>query len=112
MLCCSYLSIGSLHVAVFEIFYLEISQKNGIIIIVKGVQNEQIREKELRGKGRQDGRKLNIVVANKREGGEKGELYLRVNIFSTKALIGGTIFTSPTGDGTAILRGHPSHPKV
>jgi len=27
-------------------------------------------------------------------------------------LIGDTIFTSPTGDGTAILRGHPSHAKV
>ena len=28
-------------------------------------------------------------------------LYLSVNEFSTKALIGDTIFTSPTGDGTA-----------
>ena len=27
-------------------------------------------------------------------------------------LIGDTIFTSPTGDGTNILRGHPSHVKV
>ena len=27
-------------------------------------------------------------------------------------LIGDTIFTSPNGDGTAILRGHPSHAKV
>ena len=26
--------------------------------------------------------------------------------------IGDTIFTSPTGDGTSILRGHPSHAKV
>ena len=32
--------------------------------------------------------------------------------FSTKVLIGDTILTSPTGDGTAILRGHPSHAKV
>ena len=37
---------------------------------------------------------------------------LSVNAFSTKALIGETIFTSPTGDETAILRGHPSHAKV
>ena len=38
--------------------------------------------------------------------------YLSLNVFSTKVLIGDTIFTSPTGDGTAILRGHPSHAKV
>ena len=49
----------------------------------------------MKGKGRQDGGKLNIVVANKREGGEKRELYLCVNVFSTKALTGDTIFTSP-----------------
>ena len=36
-----------------------------------------------------------------------------VNVFSPKVLIiGDTIFTSPTGHGTAILRGHPSHAKV
>ena len=35
--------------------------------------------------------------------------YLSVNVFSTKVPIGDTVFTSPTGDGTAILRGHPSH---
>ena len=29
-------------------------------------------------------------------------LILNVNVFSTKALIGDTIFTSPIGDGTAI----------
>ena len=29
-----------------------------------------------------------------------------------KLLIGDTIFTSPTGDGAAILRGHQSHAKV
>ena len=40
LLCCSNLSIGSLHVTVFKIFYLKISPKNGIIIIVKGVKNE------------------------------------------------------------------------
>ena len=38
--------------------------------------------------------------------------YLSVNVFSTKVLIGDTIFTSLSGDGTAILRGHPSHAKV
>ena len=38
--------------------------------------------------------------------------YLSVNVFSTKVLIGDTIFTSPNGDGAAILRGHPSHAKV
>ena len=43
---------------------------------------------------------------------KKNALYLSVNVFSTKVLIGDTIFTSPTGDGTAILRGHPSHAKV
>ena len=31
---------------------------------------------------------------------------------SVNVLIGDTIFTSPNGDGTAILRGHPSHAKV
>ena len=43
---------------------------------------------------------------------KKKALYLSVNVFSTKVLIGDTIFTSPNGDGTAILRGHPSHAKV
>ena len=42
----------------------------------------------------------------------KEVLYLSVKVFSTKVLIGDTIFTSPTGDGTTILRGHPSHAKV
>ena len=40
---------------------------------------------------------------------KKNGRHLSVNVFSTKVLIGDTIFTSPTGDGTAILRGHPSH---
>ena len=35
-----------------------------------------------------------------------------VNILSRKVLIGDTFFTSPSGDGTAILRGHPSLAKV
>ena len=43
---------------------------------------------------------------------EKNALYLSVKVFSAKILIGDTIFTSPTWDGTAILRGHPSHAKV
>ena len=38
--------------------------------------------------------------------------YLSVNGFSTKVLIGDSIFTSPNGDGTGILRAHPSHAKV
>ena len=38
--------------------------------------------------------------------------YLSVNVFSTKVLIGDTIFTSRTENETAILRGHPSHAKV
>ena len=43
---------------------------------------------------------------------KKKAFYLSVNVFSTKVLIGDTIFTSPTWDGTAILRGHPSHAKI
>ena len=43
---------------------------------------------------------------------KKCTFYLSVNVFSTKVLIGDTIFTSPNGDGTAILRGHLSHEKV
>ena len=42
---------------------------------------------------------------------KKGTLF-ECQWFSTKVLIGDTILTSPTGDGTAILRGHPSHAKV
>ena len=43
---------------------------------------------------------------------KKKALYFSVNVFSTKVVIEDTIFTSPTGDGTAIIRGHPSHAKV
>ena len=43
---------------------------------------------------------------------EKNALDLSVDVLSTIVLIGETIFTSPAGDGTAILRGHPSHAKV
>ena len=42
----------------------------------------------------------------------KNLLYLSVNVFSTKILIGDTICTSPIRDWTAILRGYPSHVKV
>ena len=43
---------------------------------------------------------------------KKNALYLSVNVFSTKVLVGDTIFTSLTGYGTAILRGHQSHARV
>ena len=43
---------------------------------------------------------------------EKKALYLSVNVLRKKVLIEDTIFTSPTGDGTAILRGHLSQAKV
>ena len=33
---------------------------------------------------------------------KKKHFFLSVNVFSTKVLIGDTIFTSPTGEGTAI----------
>ena len=39
------------------------------------------------------------------------QFYLSVNVFSMEVLIGDTK-TSPTGDGTPVLRGHPSHAKV
>ena len=40
------------------------------------------------------------------------QLHLSVKVFTAKVLIVDTIFTSPAGDGTAMLRGHPSHAKV
>ena len=43
---------------------------------------------------------------------EENALYLSVNVLSTKVLIGDTFYTSPTGGGTAILLGHPSHKKT
>ena len=52
------------------------------------------------------------VGASTMEGKKKCTFYLSVNVFSTKVLIGDTILTSPTGDRTAILHGHPSHAKV
>ena len=39
-------------------------------------------------------------------------LSLSVIVFSTEVITGDTILTSPTGDGTAILLGHPSHAKI
>ena len=50
--------------------------------------------------------------ANEKKNKNKRALYLSVNVFSTKVLIRDTIFTSPNGDGTAILGGQPSHAKV
>ena len=43
---------------------------------------------------------------------EKKALHLNVHVFSTKVTIEDTIFTSPTGDGTAILRRPSCHAKV
>ena len=43
---------------------------------------------------------------------KKNALYLSVKVFSLKVLIWDTIFTSPTGDGTAIFCGRTSHVKV
>ena len=51
------------------------------------------------------------IVLHQKNKNKQNALYLIVKVFSTKVLIGDTIFTSPTGDGTAILRGHPSHAK-
>ena len=54
-----------------------------------------------------EGKKQLTISTSKSDGYIKKALYLSVNVFSTKVLIGDTIF-----DGTAILRGHPSHEKV
>ena len=43
---------------------------------------------------------------------KKWTFYSSVNVFSTKVLVGDTIFTSPNGDGPPFLRGHPSHAMV
>ena len=45
-------------------------------------------------------------VEKKKRKKKKKALYLSANVFGTKVLIG------DTGDGTTILRGHPSHAKV
>ena len=44
--------------------------------------------------------------------GKKDPLYFNFNVLSTKVMTGGRIFKPPTGDGAAILCGHPSHLKV
>ena len=49
---------------------------------------------------------------NKKKKRKKNARYFSVKVFSTKVLIGDTIYRSPTGDRTAILRGHPSHAKA
>ena len=46
------------------------------------------------------------VEKKKEKKKKKKALYLSANVFGTKVLIG------DTGDGTTILRGHPSHAKV
>ena len=43
---------------------------------------------------------------------KKKHFYLSVNVFSTKVLIGDTIFYVSNWRRDAILRGHPSHAKV
>ena len=42
---------------------------------------------------------------------KKNALQLSANVFSRKEQIENTIFTSPTSDRPAILRGHPSETK-
>ena len=55
-----------------------------------------------------EGKKQRTISKSKSQGYEKkNALYLSVNIFITKVLIGDTIF-----DRTALLPGHPSHAKV
>ena len=39
----------------------------------------------------------------------KCSLYLCVNVFSAKVVIEDAVFTSPAGDWTVIILGHPSH---
>ena len=56
--------------------------------------------------------KVNYRLISGKFSGIKNALYVSVKVFSTKVLIGDTTFTSPTGDGTAILRGHPSYPSA
>ena len=58
-----------------------------------------------------DGLNQNSLVLSVAQAKKKA-LYLSVKVFSTQLLIGDTILTSATGDGIAILRGHPSHAKV
>ena len=83
-----------------NVFFLEkITRK-------KGVQKERNAFVLYNKNGRPDVTRKPAVTS------AKNALCLRVSVFSTKVLIGDTIFTSPTGDGTAILPVHPSHAKV
>ena len=43
---------------------------------------------------------------------ERKALSSSVYVFCSKVLTEETIFTSPSGDGTAILRGHPSPQRI
>ena len=43
---------------------------------------------------------------------KKEKHFIWVSMYFKKELIGDTVFTYPTGDGTAILCGHPSYAKV
>ena len=43
---------------------------------------------------------------------KKIAIYLSVSVFSIKVLIGDTVFTSTTVNGTVILRGHPGYAEV
>ena len=54
---------------------------------------------------------LRIAVLLNMKSCGKNVLYLGFNVFRTLVLIEDTIFKSSTGDGTAILRGHPSYAK-
>ena len=55
---------------------------------------------------------LRITVLSNMKSCGKNLLYLSFNVFRTLVLIEDTIFSSLTGDGNAILRGHPSYAKV
>ena len=55
---------------------------------------------------------LRIAVLSNMKSCGKNVLYLNFSVFRTLVPIEDTIFTSPTGVGTAILRGHPSYTKV
>ena len=57
-------------------------------------------------------RRSRIAQSAPRNSLSRKALYLSLNVSCTKALNGDTIFESPTGDWTAILRGHPNHAKV
>ena len=54
----------------------------------------------------QSGSPEKVEKKTKKKKRKKKALYLSANVFGTKVLLG------DTGDGTTILRGHPSHAKV